>query len=32
MIKVQMGENSKVSLDDKTNTFHIEKQAVFIAI
>ena len=32
MIKVQMGENSKVSLDDKTNTFHIEKQAVLIAI
>ena len=27
-----MGENSKVSLDDKTNTFHIEKQAALIAI
>jgi len=32
MLKAQMGENSKVSLDDKTNTFHIEKQAALIAI
>ena len=32
MLKAQMGVNSKVSLDDKTNTFHIEKQAALIAI
>jgi len=32
MLKSQMGANSKVSLDDKTNTFQIEKQAELIAI
>jgi hypothetical protein len=32
MLKSQMGAKSKVSLDDKTNTFHIEKQSELIAI
>ncbi len=32
ILTVQMGANAKVSLDDKTNTFHIEKEAALIAI
>jgi len=32
MLKAQMGANSKVSVDDKTSTFHIEKEAALIAI
>ncbi|MCF6244473.1 MAG: hypothetical protein L3J43_05500 [Sulfurovum sp.] len=32
MLKTQMGPKSKVSLDDKTNTFHIEKESELIAI